>query len=428
MLSIPCLPLLPQIPPDRLVVDSRFLSTYNGTDLNGNQSPPTRYGYSRDYGRFPLLPDPTRPYYGPGYKLDFPETSGNCGACHVPAAAAKPGDSYSADPNQLSDIEAEGVVCEFCHKIGEVNLDPTTGLPYPNMPGVLSMRLYRPEEEEQLFFGTFDDVTRRVSYLALEKESAFCASCHFGVFWDTVIYNSFGEWLESPYSDPETGQTCQDCHMPLVGYDYFVYPEKGGLLRDPNRILSHRMPGAMDEELLRSALTLTAAAYTEEDRIVVQADITNNNTGHHVPTDSPLRHLILLVQVTDREGNLLTQLDGERIPEWGGQGELTEGCYAGLPGKIFAKVLEEVWTHVSPSGAYWNPTRIISDNRIAAFKTDKSVYTFGAPDEGEVEVEVTLLFRRAPKKLMDQKAWETSDIVMAQKTLYITPSTDKTEN
>jgi hypothetical protein len=25
--------------------------------------------------------------------------------------------------------------------------------------------------------------------------------------WDTEIYNSFGEWLASPYSDTDTGQT-----------------------------------------------------------------------------------------------------------------------------------------------------------------------------------------------------------------------------
>ncbi|MGD8760312.1 MAG: carboxypeptidase-like regulatory domain-containing protein, partial [Anaerolineales bacterium] len=171
-------------------VNPRFLTMYNGTDVNGNQSPLTRYGFSRDYGSFPLLPDTTQPYYGPGYRLDFPETEGNCATCHVPAAAAYPGMAYAADPNKLSGIEAEGVFCEFCHKIGEVILDPATGLPYPNTPGVLSMRLYRPEEEQQLFFGNFDDVTRRVSYLPLIEESAFCAPCHYGVFWDEVIYNS----------------------------------------------------------------------------------------------------------------------------------------------------------------------------------------------------------------------------------------------
>ena len=206
-----CMPAYPEWQADahsQSAVNPRFLTMYNGTDVRGNQSPTTRHGYSRDYGSFPLRPDPNKPYYGPGYKLDFPNTAGNCSTCHVPAAAAKPGRAYAADPNQRSGIETEGVFCEFCHKIGDVTLDPTTGLPYPNMPGVLSMQLHRPEEGQQLFFGNFDDVTRRVSYLPLEEESAFCAPCHFGMFWDMVIYDSFGEWLRSPYSDPETGQTC----------------------------------------------------------------------------------------------------------------------------------------------------------------------------------------------------------------------------
>ena len=77
-------------------VNPRFLSMYGGTDLSGNQSPPTRFTQSRDYGRIPLLPDPDEPYFGPGYALDFPETAGNCAACHVPAAAVD--DPYGVDP------------------------------------------------------------------------------------------------------------------------------------------------------------------------------------------------------------------------------------------------------------------------------------------------------------------------------------------
>ena len=393
-------------------VNPRFLTMYNGTDVHGNQSPPTRYACSPDYGCFPLPPDPTQPYYGPGYKLDFPSTAGNCAACHVPAPAARPGMAYAVDPNLVSGVEAEGVFCEFCHKIGDVTLNPSTGLPYPNMPGVLSLRLYRPEEGQQLFFGNFDDVTRRVSYLPLEEESAFCSPCHFGAFWDTVVYNSFGEWLASPYSDAETGQTCQDCHMPMVDYDYFVFPENGGLIRDRSRIFGHRMPGAMDEELLQNAVTMTATAQLEGDTVVVQVEVANDQTGHHVPTDSPLRHLILLVEAADAAGNPLVQLSGSAVPEWGGVGDPSQGYYAGLPGTAYARILEEVWTRVSPTGAYWNPTRVLSDNRIAAFATDLSSYAFGAPAEGSVEIEVTLLFRRAFIGLADQKDWDVEDIVM----------------
>jgi hypothetical protein len=393
-------------------MNTRFLTMYNGTDVEGNQSPLTRYRCSRDYGCVPLPPDPDDPYYGPGYKLDFPNTAGNCATCHVPAAAATRAGAYAADPNEAAGIELEGVFCEFCHKIGDVVLNPTDGMPLPNMPGVMSMRLHRPYEGQELFFGQFDDVTRRVSRLPLIEESAFCAPCHFGEFWGVPIYDSYGEWLQSPYSDPETGSTCQDCHMPATDYDYFVYPEKGGLSRDYSAILSHRMPGAMDEPLLQNAVSMTATAQLQGDVIVVQVDITNDQTGHHVPTDSPLRHVILRVDARDARGQALTLLQGETLPEWCGAGDPADGYYAGLPGKAFAKVLQELWTEVSPSGAYWNQTRIVSDNRIAAFATDQSTYTFATPAEGPVTVEVVLWFRRAFKELMDWKQWDAPDIMM----------------
>ena len=130
--------------------------------------------------------------------------------------------------------------------------------------------------------------------------------------------------------------------------------------------------------------------------------------------------VILLVQTTDGQGQALPLQDGPTVPEWGGVGDPEQGYYAGHPGKIFAKVLEELWTEVSPTGAYWNPTRVAKDNRLAAFASDSSAYTFAAPDEGTVTVEVTLLFRRAFIELMDQKGWDAPDIIMAQQSLVVT--------
>ncbi|HUW14695.1 MAG TPA: carboxypeptidase-like regulatory domain-containing protein, partial [Anaerolineae bacterium] len=123
----------------------RFFSVYNGTSVT----------------------DPA--VSAPGYKLDFPDTPGNCANCHAPAAVV-PGiatpiegtttitGSISADMNEVTGVEAEGSFCEFCHKIGEVYLDPVTGLPYDDKPGVLSTRLYRSPPGHVLWFGPFDDV------------------------------------------------------------------------------------------------------------------------------------------------------------------------------------------------------------------------------------------------------------------------------
>lgn len=414
----------------RSATNPRFLSMYNGTDLDGNQSPFTRYAVLRDYGRIPLRPEPNQPYYGPGYKLDFPETAGNCASCHTPSSAIEA--AYSVDPNQLAGIDLFGIHCDFCHKIADIQLDPITALPYPNMPGVLSMDIRRPfpedEDRYQLFFGTFDDdnVPEEDTYLPLIEQSQFCASCHFGIFWDTVVYNSYGEWLESPYSDPQGGKTCQHCHMPsptiFEGQAITnVAPGMGGVERDPMRIHAHTFPGATNVELLQNSVSMQVDAKLDDNQLLVTVNITNDQTGHHIPTDSPLRQMILLVNAIDANGRILDFQDGSVIPDWGGIGDPTQGYYAGLPGKAFAKILAELWTEISPSGAYWNPTRIVSDNRLPAFASDTSTYHFSPTESYPITVEVKLLFRRAFKELQDQKGWMDEDILMEYQSIILTP-------
>lgn len=427
----------------------RFLTMYSGTDVNGNQSPPTRYGYNIDYGRFPLRPDPEKPYYGPGYKLDFPNTAGNCAACHAPAAAVNA--PLGVDPREVTGVGAEGVTCDFCHKVWDVRLGPS-GLPYSNMPGVLSYEFRRPPENQQFFAGPFDDINHilpekhpsrfcavchlkesltgwpyatRDTYVPIFQESRFCAPCHFGDFWGVRIYNSFGEWQSSPYRNPEAARsagieakTCQDCHMSPGKSNHFVRLERGGLIRDPQKISSHNM--RITPELLQQALTLTLNAVPEGDRLKVTVTVTNKGAGHHVPTDSPLRQVILLVQATDADGNPLPLLEGPVIPPWGGEGSLAEGYYAGSPGKIYAKTLEEMWTGVAPTGAYWNHTRILEDTRIPALGSDIAVFIFSLnPSLETVEVQAQLLYRRAFRELQDQKGWEISDVTMETATISV---------
>lgn len=397
----------------------RFLTMYNGTDLDGNQSPLTPQGSSRDYGTFPLPPDPSQPYYGPGYKLDFPDSAGNCAACHTPAAALN--EPYNTDPNAVSGVDAEGFPCDFCHKIWDVKLDPGTGLPYPNTPGVLSFEFRRPHEGHQFFAGPYDDVAPgEDTYSEVQTESAFCAPCHFAAFWDTTIYNSYGEWLTSSYSEPETGQTCQDCHMPPLGATQFATDDAGGLTRDPITIFSHRMPGALDQEFLQNALEMRVETEGKDEYLQVMVSLFNDNTGHKIPTDYPLRHMLLVVEALDEDGNPLMLENGPTLPPWAGEGEADEGYYAGLPGKGYALILQELWTEISPTGAYWNPTRVIEDTRLEPFEEDFSIYHFSVPEGGALQVHVKLLLRRAFIEMMDQKGWADPDIIMAEWTGELT--------
>jgi hypothetical protein len=396
----------------------RFLSMYLGQDLQGNQSPPRQYGTNRDYGRVPLAPDLSKPYFGPGYKIDFPDTTGNCAACHVPASAID--DPYNADPTSVTGVGKEGITCDVCHKVWDVQLDSATGLPYPNMPGVMSIDFRRPAQDQQFFAGPFDDVAPgHDTYTLIQQQSQFCAACHFGVFWDTHVYNSFGEWFASPYSDPTTGKTCQDCHMPTGKDDHIARLDKGASIRDPQAIFSHRMTGASDVDLLQHAVSIVATAAEDNNQILVKVTVKNDQTGHDVPTDSPLRQVILVVAAHDPNGQDLTQLSGPTIPDWGGVGNPKDGYYAGLPGEIYAKTLMELWTGVIPTGAYWNPTRIVSDTRLAPFASDTSIFSFEIPAGGSAQIQVKLIYRRAFITLMDQKGWKVKDILMNQQNLTV---------
>lgn len=406
----------------------RFRSLYLGTDLDGNQSPRTRYRLNREYGRSPIRPDPEQPYFGPGYRLDFPDTAGNCAACHTPMAAVDA--PYDTDPVAAGRLGEEGVGCDFCHKIWHVRIDPRSGLPYQNTPGVLSIDLRRPEPGHQLFIGPLDDVAPgEDTFSPLQRSSAVCAPCHFATFWSIVVYGSYAEWLDSPYSDPDTGRTCQDCHMPALGTSHFARPDKGGLARDSGQTRSHLMPGAADAALLQSTVDMAVSSTLADDALTIDVAITNVGAGHSVPTDSPLRHLILVVRATAADGRPLELLAGERVPDWGGVGDPADGAYAGLPGTIYARVLEDLSTHVAPTAAYWNPTRVESDTRIPPLATAAGSYTFEASGAGAgiVELDVTLVYRRAFKELMDLKGWDVPDVVMARHVETVRPDSREGE-
>ena len=138
-------------------VNPRFLTMYEGTDVKGQQGQMTKFG---DAGKA-LPPDPTKPHYGPGFKLDYPNRAGNCAACHTPMASKISNIQNcgwsgchtdltversqgivppAPSPLKLTGEAAEGINCDFCHKIGDVYLDSKTKLPLPDMPGILSYR------------------------------------------------------------------------------------------------------------------------------------------------------------------------------------------------------------------------------------------------------------------------------------------------
>jgi hypothetical protein len=116
--------------------------------------------------------------------------------------------------------------------------------------------------------------------------------------------------------------------------------------------------------------------------------------------------MLLVISATNNSGQALTLLQGDTIPDWGGD-------QAGRPGKAYAKILKDVLSDEFPVVSYWKQTLILSDNRIPALQGDVSSYTFSAPAGGETAIiSAELWFRRAFQEVMDAKGWETPDILM----------------
>jgi hypothetical protein len=359
------------------ISNPRFFSMYNGTDIDGNS-------------------------VGSGYLTDFPDTAGNCSSCHAPGAAV---DGYlNSDMNEIRDQVTAGIHCDYCHKVGGYYLNPATRSVYHNVPGVQSQKVLRPPEGDDIFFGPYPDIHDPDTYLPEISESGFCAPCHQFSMWGTPIYESYDEWLASPYQ--QRGVTCQDCHMPPNGAEFFALPSVGGVRHPPETIPSHLQLGARDVDLLESTITLDMEVSAKEDEIIVTVKIRNTGAGHHVPTDYPGRQIILVVSAVDGSGSILDQLSGPEIANWG-------GSYKGLPGIIYAKLLRDVQTGQFPVVTYWKQTLIQSDNRIPALQQDVTSYGFRLPSNSDSAiVTASVYFRRVCQKVDEERNWGIPDILM----------------
>lgn len=360
-----------------------------------------------------------------GYKLDFPRSSGNCANCHVPAMALS--NPYDADPNRAVGVEREGVFCDFCHKVREVAIDAGGG-----RPGVLSMTFARPPQGEQLFFGPFDDVFPGPdSFQPLYKESRYCAACHNSRFWNVEAYSEFSEWSASSYA--KQGIHCQSCHMKPDGRTRQVaLASKGAIVRDPKTVASHAFSAGNDAQFMREAVELSVRSERSGDTLSVVASVKNVGAGHHLPSGSPMRNMLLVVEARDGKRGRLELLQGERLPVWAGTGPESAGNYAGLPGKGYAKVLKDLViypaerrlsTNLPPlyPAPHWRPVILESDNRIAAGAEDASSYRFRLPQSatGPVRVTVRLIHRKTFRNWLDPQPPAIDDLLLAEATLAL---------
>jgi hypothetical protein len=202
----------------------------------------------------------------------------DCVWCHAPTAL------LSGDYELKQALTREGVTCDFCHTVADVDLGRADH-PFTLEPGAIKRG---PLEYAK------SSPAHGTAYSSLHKTSPLlCATCHehknaLGV----AVLSNYSEWKAGPY--PERGQTCQECHMPLV-------PGKTvaeGLESTQRRINLHRLEGGSAVSGVQSGLELRIASVDIGSAAAgVDLVVTNARVGHAAPGGLSTKSLVVAVGV-----------------------------------------------------------------------------------------------------------------------------------
>ena len=208
-----------------------------------------------------------------------------CVWCHSPSTI------LTGDLEMQQAISREGITCDFCHTVAEVDLQKVP--PFDLKPG-------------QVKRGPFEYAGRiqghATAYSPLHKSSPLlCASCHeYKNANGVLVLSNYSEWKEGPY--PARGVSCQDCHMSLVpGTAARNSPSKAGL-----RVINlHRLVGGSAISQLARGLDLKIeSAVSEGGSAEVIVVVTNAAAGHFVPGGLATKSLVLAVGAETADGKL----------------------------------------------------------------------------------------------------------------------------
>jgi hypothetical protein len=212
-----------------------------------------------------------------------------CVWCHAPTALVS-GDFALAEP-----VTREGVTCDFCHTLADVDLGKSDH-PFELAPG----------DVKRGPFEYAEGLPHETAYSTLHRSSALlCASCHeYRNAHGVAVLSTYTEWKAGPY--PDRGETCQECHMPLVPGTAVA----ASLEPTSRQINLHRVVGGSLASRVRGGVDLSiesvaAGSGSADVRVVV----TNTGVGHDVPGGLSSKSLVLTVGVETTAGTILHQKD-----------------------------------------------------------------------------------------------------------------------
>jgi hypothetical protein len=212
-----------------------------------------------------------------------------CISCHAPTTLV------SGDFALERAVTREGVSCDFCHTVQDVDLGKGDH-PFVLAPG--------PVKRGPLEYAK--SPAHETAYSVLHKSSPLlCAACHEHTNAHGVrVLSTYSEWKAGPY--PERGQTCQECHMPLVP----GRSVKEGLDGTARRVNLHTTTGGSTASRLATGLELRIDSMDMRGSVVeVDVAVINRGVGHAAPGGLSSKSLVLGVGVDTGSGELTPRLE-----------------------------------------------------------------------------------------------------------------------
>jgi hypothetical protein len=275
-----------------------------------------------------------------------------CLTCHAPAAV------YMQDTRWEKKTSWEGVTCDFCHSVQAIK--PGTALPFVIQAGMVKTGPLKGAKP------TGHDAAYSPAYTS----STICAPCHqYTNDKKYDVLTTYAEWEASGY--PAKGTTCQTCHMRTVT----------GNIVDPKIVRSstssinvHEMPGGHSVAELNRALQAQVQAERRGSSVDVTVTVVNRGAGHKVPTGSPLRGIVMVVEADNSAGarQTATRTFARVVVDAAGQELADEG------------------------GVFQRAARTVSDNRLAPGERWTERFSFPMPATAPVRTLARFYYRYAP--------------------------------
>jgi hypothetical protein len=282
-----------------------------------------------------------------------------CLHCHSPLAAS------SGDLALTRKVSWEGITCDYCHSVQDVNTSGANPVARVEFTGVKS--------------GPSADAVSPVHGTRFSKvhtTSLVCISCHeYKNSLGFPVLTTYTEWQKSPYA--KDGQQCQSCHMYAVQGNIVDVRLKS---TSDSGINLHQMPGSRSVQQLNKAVRSQISTFRQGDQLKVVVKLTNAGAGHYLPTGSPMRKLIMEVRV-DPFG------EGPSFHE--------ERVYARTITDQKGIMLQR--EHL----AFLKGAKVVEDTRLAPKETRTETFSFGLPVGKRARVEANLYYFYSPMALTE---------------------------